>query len=253
MLSVEGLSKNFGGVVAMRDVSLEFPTGSLTAIIGPNGAGKTTFFNLISGHLRANSGRVIFDGEDVVKWTSLRIARQGICRAFQVASLFPRLTVRESLAAAVAAHRGETWGLARRFPSTPAHDRAVEIMEMVGIAGHADTISSYLPHGDQKLLDVAMALAMEPKILLLDEPTAGMAVEERWQMINKVKALWESGGLTVIFIEHDMDIVFSIAERIHVLKYGQVLASGNAEEIRNDQQVIDAYLGTDNAGGDGSR
>lgn len=248
MLSTEGLSKSFGGVVAMRDVSLEFPAGSLSAIIGPNGAGKTTFFNLISGHLRADAGRVLVDGENVVKWPSLRIVRNGMCRAFQVASLFAELTVRESLAAAVASYRGETWSLIRRFPSEASHERAMEIMGMVGLTKQADTISSYLPHGDQKLLDVAMALALEPKILLLDEPTAGMAPEERWQMIDKVRSLWETGSLTVVFIEHDMDIVFSIAQRIHVLKYGQVLASGNAEEIRNNQEVIDAYLGKEDVG-----
>lgn len=245
MLSINGLSKSFGGVVAMNDVSLDFPEGSLTAIIGPNGAGKTTFFNLISGHLRADSGSVMFDGEDMVKLPSLKIVRRGICRAFQVASLFPELTVSASLAAAVSAHRGETWGLGRRFPSRGAHERAAEIMAMVGLEPQADILSRYLPHGDQKLLDVAMALAMEPKVLLLDEPTAGMGAEERWQMINKVKSLWEAGGLTVIFIEHDMDIVFSIAQQIHVLKYGQVLASGTADEIRRNQEVIDAYLGTD--------
>lgn len=245
MLRVEALSKSFGGVVAMREVSLDFPDESLSAVIGPNGAGKTTFFNLISGHLRANSGKVIYDGQDIAGLPSLEIVRRGIGRAFQVASLFPELTVAESLAAAVSARRGETWSLMRRFPSGAARERAYQILDTVGLGTNADIVSRYLPHGDQKLLDVAMALAMEPKVLLLDEPTAGMGSEERWKMIEKVRALYELGGLTVIFIEHDMDIVFAIAQRIHVLKYGELLASGNAAEIRSNPDVIDAYLGTD--------
>lgn len=245
MLSVEGLSKSFGGVQAMQNVSIDFPERSLSAVIGPNGAGKTTLFNLITGHLKADSGRIVYDGRDVVGLSSLQIVRRGICRAFQVASLFPELTVHDSLAAAVASYRGETWGLGRRFPSIGAHERAIEIMEMAGLAPQANTVSRYLPHGDQKLLDVALALALEPKILLLDEPTAGMGAEERWKMIDKVRALWQATGITVVFIEHDMDIVFSIAEMIHVLKYGKVLASGDAEAIRSNQDVIDAYLGTD--------
>lgn len=245
MLEIHGLSKSFGGVQAMKDVSLNFPRGSLSAIIGPNGAGKTTFFNLISGRIRADSGRVIHDGDDIVGLSALEIVRRDIGRAFQIASLFPELTVHDSLAAAVTSHRGETFSLGRRFPSTRAHERAVDIMEMVGLTGQADTVSRFLPHGDQKLLDVAMALALEPSVLLLDEPTAGMGSEERWKMIEKVRDLWRRTKITVIFIEHDMDIVFEIAERIHVLKYGKVLASGTADEIRRNQDVIDAYLGTD--------
>jgi branched-chain amino acid transport system ATP-binding protein len=245
MLKVEGLSKSFGGIEAMKDVSLNFPTGSLSAIIGPNGAGKTTFFNLVTGYLSADAGRVLHDGEDLVGMSKLQIVRRGVCRAFQIASLFSELTVQDSLAAAVTSHRGETWSFAKRFPSRAAQERASEIMEMVGLENQASRVSKFLPHGDQKLLDVALALALEPKVLLLDEPTAGMGAEERWKMIDKVQAIWRDTKITVIFIEHDMDIVFSIAQKIHVLKYGQVLASGDASEIRSNQDVIDAYLGTD--------
>jgi branched-chain amino acid transport system ATP-binding protein len=245
MLEVTNLTKSFGGVHAMRGVTLAFPKSSLTAIIGPNGAGKTTFFNLVSGHIVPDEGRVVFAGRDIAGHASTEIARMGLCRAFQVASLFQGLTVAESLAAAVASARGETWSLFRRFPSAEAERRAGEIMALTGLEGRADDLARNLPHGEQKLLDIALALALDPKVLLLDEPTAGMGAEERWQMIDKVKALWEATDLTVVFIEHDMDIVFSIAQQIHVLKYGQVLASGTADEIRANEEVIDAYLGTD--------
>ena len=245
MLRVERLSKSFGGVVAMRDVSLDFPTGSLTAIIGPNGAGKTTFFNLISGHIRPDSGRVLFDGADLVGLSSLEIVRRGIGRAFQVASLFPSLTTRECLLAAVVAHRRRSWDLLGRFPPPGAGDAADEIMALLGLAAKARLPSANLSHGDQKLLDIGLALAAEPEVLLLDEPTAGMGTEERWQMIGKVHRLWEAKRMTLLFIEHDMDIVFKIAQTVQVLKYGAVLASGTPDEIRRNPDVIDAYLGTD--------
>ncbi|MBX6370247.1 MAG: ABC transporter ATP-binding protein [Rhodospirillales bacterium] len=245
MLHVENLSKSFGGVKAMNGVSLRFPERSLTAIIGPNGAGKTTFFNLISGHLRADSGHVHFRGEDIVGLPRLEIVRRGICRAFQVASIFPDLTLEESVIAAVTSHQNGSWSLFRRFPAPSAKARAHEIIELLGLTPRAKTLSRNLSHGEQKLLDIALALALEPKVLLLDEPTAGMGSEERWKMIDKVYQLWKAEDLTIIFIEHDMDIVFKIAETIYVLKYGQVLAQGTPDEIRRNQDVIDAYLGTD--------
>ncbi|MGM0585480.1 MAG: ABC transporter ATP-binding protein [Pseudomonadota bacterium] len=245
MLEISNLSKSFGGVEAMKDVSLDFPASSLTAVIGPNGAGKTTFFNLISGHIRADAGEVRLDGENVMGLSSLEIVRRGMCRAFQVASIFPDMTMEESLTAAVTVQRGELFSLLRRAPLPAARDRAREIMDLLGLTGRAGALSRNLSHGEQKLLDIALALALEPKVLLLDEPTAGMGAEERWRMIEKVHALWEATDLTVIFIEHDMDIVFRIAQSINVLSYGRVLARGAPEEIRSNQAVIDAYLGED--------
>jgi branched-chain amino acid transport system ATP-binding protein len=245
MLSVQNLSKSFGGVQATRDVSIDFPTGSLSAIIGPNGAGKTTFFNLISGAFRPDAGRVILNGENIVGLSSLEVVRRGMARAFQVAALFPSLTVREALTAAVTSHRRLSWTVLRRFPLEDTAARVDEILHLLNLAAKADTLSRNLSHGDQKLLDIALALAMEPTVLLLDEPTAGMGPEERWRMIGTVQRLWEVTGMTVLFIEHDMDIVFRIAQAIYVLKYGQVLARGTADEIRTNQDVIDAYLGTD--------
>jgi len=245
MLRVEHLTKSFGGVKATRDVSIDFPAGSLTAIIGPNGAGKTTFFNLISGHIRPDGGKVIFDGRDIVGLSSLQTVRRGIGRAFQVASLFPSLTVREAMAAAVTSHRGGSWNILARFPAAHLRNRVDEILELMDLAPKHNVLSRNLSHGDQKLLDIALALATEPKVLLLDEPTAGMGPDERWRMIGKVHRLWEAKRMTVLFIEHDMDIVFKIAQTIHVLKYGAVLAQGTPDEIRRNPDVIDAYLGTD--------
>ncbi len=245
MLQVEHLRKSFGGVVATNDVSMDFPSRSLTAVIGPNGAGKTTFFNLVSGHLRADAGRVVFDGEDITPLSSLQIVRRGLARAFQVASIFPDLTLEDSLIAAVTSHQRRSFVTGQRFPLAAARERAHEIMEMLDLTTRARALSRSLPHGDQKLLDIALALALEPKLLMLDEPTAGMGSEERWQMIEKVRELWQSQHLTIIFIEHDMDIVFRVAQRIFVLKYGTLLAEGTPAEIRANQDVIDAYLGED--------
>jgi branched-chain amino acid transport system ATP-binding protein len=245
MLRVEHLSKSFGGLQATRDVTIDFPEGSLTAIIGPNGAGKTTFFNLISGHFPPSSGKVLFAGEDIVGLSSVEVVRRGMVRAFQVAALFPSLTVREAVTAAITSYDRKSWTLFRRFPLAGTQARVDEILELLGLESKAPTLSRNLSHGDQKLLDIALALAMDPKVLLLDEPTAGMGPDERWRMIGKVHRLWETKRITVLFIEHDMDIVFKIAQRIYVLKYGAVLAQGTPDEIRQNQDVIDAYLGTD--------
>jgi branched-chain amino acid transport system ATP-binding protein len=245
MLQVENLTKSYGGVKVTRGVSINFPAGSITAIIGPNGAGKTTFFNLVSGHVRPDAGRIIFDDQNIVGHSSLEIVRRGMARAFQVATLFPSLTVREALAAAVISHRGNSWQVLSRFPLESARARVDELMDLMGLTAAADTLSSILSHGDQKLLDIGLALAMNPKMLLLDEPTAGMGPDERWRMIEKVRSLWEKQRITVLFIEHDMDIVFKIAQTIHVLKYGAVLAQGTPDEIRGNDDVIEAYLGTD--------
>ncbi|HJS88068.1 MAG TPA: ABC transporter ATP-binding protein [Acetobacteraceae bacterium] len=244
MLRVEGLTKRFGGVAAIDGVTLSFPTGSLTAVIGPNGAGKSTFFNLISGGLAPDAGRVLLDDADITGLSRAAIVKHGIGRAFQVASIFPTMTVAENLMAAVAAHRGQWDQLGRRFPPPGARPRALEVADLLGLADQAETEAANLSHGDQKLLDIALALALEPSVLLLDEPTAGMGPEERWRMIERVRALWERQGLTLVFIEHDMDIVFRIAESIAVLCYGKVLAEGTPEAIRANPAVIAAYLGT---------
>ena len=231
----------------MTDVSLRFEAGSLTAIIGPNGAGKSTFFNLMSGAIIPDSGQVMFNGENITGLSRAAIVRRGIGRAFQVASFFPTMTVAENLMAAIAAHRGQWADLAHSFPRQGVRTRALEVADLLGLADEAETLSATLSHGDQKLLDIALALALDPTALLLDEPTAGMGPEERWQMIEKVQRLWAQQKLTLVFIEHDMDIVFGIASSIRVLCYGRVLAQGTPDEIRANPAVIEAYLGTPDA------
>ena len=218
MLRVENLCKSFGGVVATSDVTIEFPTGSLSAVIGPNGAGKTTFFNLISGALPPSSGRILLDGVNIVGQSSSDIVRLGIGRAFQVAKLFKTLTVEQSLRGALMSPLGKSLQLHGSFPLNATRDLYLSCL--------------------------CLALVLDPKVLLLDEPVAGMGPEEREQMIETVYDLWQKGGLTVVLIEHDMEIVFRISQHIHVLSYGKVLAQGSAEEIRNNPAVIEAYLGT---------
>ena len=243
MLTVSDLHKSFGGVNAMNGVNLHFEEGSLTAVIGPNGAGKTTFFNLITGASRPDRGQILLGGEDIAGMAAPEIVRRGIGRAFQIANIFPSLTVRENILCAVNAHRRWHSRMARRFPLAEAKAATDEVMEMVGLAGKSDTLSGNLSHGDQKVLDIALALALDPKVLLLDEPTAGMGPEERWQMIETVHRLWQLRKMTLIFIEHDMDIVFKYAQTIRVLSYGSVLAEGSAEDVRRHPKVIEAYLG----------
>jgi branched-chain amino acid transport system ATP-binding protein len=244
MLRIENLRKAFGGVVATSDVSIHFPKESLSAVIGPNGAGKTTFFNLISGAIRPDAGNIFLDGENIVGLSGNDIVRKGIGRAFQVAKLFKTLTVEESLRGALLSPLGRSAQMSGRFPLPETRDRAYEVMDQLGLTSKAHVVSGNLSHGDQKLLDMALALVLKPKVLLLDEPVAGMGPEEREQMIETVHTLWKQGGLTVVLIEHDMDIVFRISQHIHVLSYGKLLAEGNAEQIRNNPAVIEAYLGT---------
>jgi branched-chain amino acid transport system ATP-binding protein len=244
MLRIEHLSKSFGGVKATSDVSMDFPSGSLSAVIGPNGAGKTTFFNLISGALQPDTGKILLENENIVGLPSSEIIRKGIGRAFQVAKLFKTLTVEESLRGALQSPLGKSAQMHGSFPLEQTRDRAMEVMELLGLQHKADVVSGNLSHGDQKLLDIALALVLRPKVLLLDEPVAGMGPEERTQMIDTVYSLWQKGGLTIVLIEHDMDVVFRIAQHIYVLSYGKLLAQGSAEQIQNNPDVIEAYLGT---------
>ncbi|KAJ54383.1 ABC transporter ATP-binding protein [Actibacterium mucosum KCTC 23349] len=244
MLTLDAVHKNFGGIKATRDVSLDFPKGSLSAIIGPNGAGKTTLFNLISAQIAPSEGAITLDGASIVGRSRTEIVRAGVVRAFQVASLFPTLTAMQAMTAARVSYLGKSFGMWRPFDATLPPERAMEILALLDLGHAANTQVSALSHGDQKLLDIGLALAMEPRVLLLDEPTAGLGPQERWSMIEQIKEIWRALGLTIVFIEHDMDIVFATAQQIHVLVSGAVLASGTPDQVRGDQRVIDAYLGT---------
>lgn len=247
LLEASGLEKHYGKFAALGGVNLKVRAHTVHSVIGPNGAGKTTLFHLITGKLPVTAGRVLLDGAEITGLDRREIVRRGIGRAFQVANLFPSFTVEESLAAALMAHAGRTSSLFRDFPPPDVRRNAAEVMELCGLGHLACTEARHLSHGDQKLLDIALALALEPKVLLLDEPTAGMGPDERWRMIDRVHRLWEARGLTLIFIEHDMDIVFKIAQSVRVLRYGAVLAQGTPEEVRRNPAVVDAYLGAEHA------
>lgn len=245
MLRVENLEKRFGGNRVTQSVTTDFPKGSLSSVIGPNGAGKTTLFNLIAGRLKPNSGRILLEGVDIVGMSEVQIVRRGLARAFQVASLFPSFSTRKTIEAAVMSQRRALASFWPAFPQRSAAARADEILELLRLDRVANTLSGTLSHGDRKLLDIAVALALEPKVLLLDEPTAGMGPDERWEMVDRVSALWKASGLTLVFIEHDIDIVFKISQTVRVLSYGALLAEGSPDEIRNNPKVIEAYLGSE--------
>jgi branched-chain amino acid transport system ATP-binding protein len=244
VLQIESLSKSFEGSQVFNNITFSVDQGELSSIIGPNGAGKTTLFNLITGYHVPDSGRVLFMCKDIAGRQPYDIVRLGIARAFQRTNIFPRMSVLENLVSTVITKNGGNLNMVT--PSAKlkwAHERSYEILESVGLADMAHRLSGTLAHGNQKRLDIAVALALEPQLLLLDEPTAGMSPEERWQTVELVQQLWENLKITMLFIEHDMDIVFKISQKVRVLCYRTLLAEGTPEEISSNEQVIEAYLG----------
>ncbi len=242
LLKVEGLKKSFGGLQAVDDVNLEIQARELSSIIGPNGAGKTTFFNLVTGYLPKDSGRVSFKGSNISHLSPPQICHHGIGRAFQVSNIFPRFTAFDNVQVALMMHKG----MALDFISDARkllHQETIKILDEVGLADQAHLLSKSLAHGDQKRLDIAIALASEPELLMLDEPTAGMNPKESFKIMDLVASIARARGMTVIFIEHDMDIVFSISERIRVMHLGRLFAEGKPEEIRENLEVKQIYLG----------
>ncbi len=244
MLSTENLSKSFGSLVAVDDVSLSVAAGSLHAIIGPNGAGKSTFFNLISGFFPPTRGRIVFDGQDVSGLSVTRRVAAGMARTFQITEIFPELGVAMNLRIAVEAASGHPM---RPWLSPPAEaaieGRVAELVSQIGLAGKAERRVGELSHGDQRAVEIGMALALRPKLLLLDEPTAGMGDQETDQIAELMRRLHREHALTIVLIEHDMPLVFRLAEVITVLNQGRVLASGSPAEIARNEAVQGAYLG----------
>jgi ABC-type branched-subunit amino acid transport system ATPase component len=241
VIETRALSKRFGMLQVTDDVSLSFDDGRRYAIVGPNGAGKTTFFNLLAGELQPSSGRILFEGRDVTALDVTSRARIGIARSFQRNNLFADLTVRDSLMLACTLRDGHGPVFWRPLSSyAPARARAASLLDQVGLAEHADTIVRELSYGSQRQLEVGMALACRPTVLLLDEPTSGMSPEETARMHRLIADL--PRAVTLIVIEHDMDIVLDIADRIVVLDYGRVLAEGTPAEIRNSAVVRERYL-----------
>lgn len=247
MLRLEGLKKSFGGLRVTDDVSFDVHPQEIAAIIGPNGAGKTTLFNQITGYLAPDAGHVYLQGQDIVGLTPQAIVKRGVGRAFQIASIFPDETALDNIRVACMSRLEQTrhlWRPAEQFRH--ATEQAYAILESLGLERQAGRMAFELAHGDQKLLDIGIALVLEPKLLLLDEPTAGMSPEERQLTRQLIKSLWSRYRLTLIFIEHDMDMVFGIAERIMVLNHGMLIADGTPADIRTNKEVITAYLGEEN-------
>ena len=244
MLETRDLTIRFGGHTAVDRVSCAFHPGTLTAIVGPNGAGKTTYFNLISGQLGASAGRVLLDGEDLTRMAAPLRTRRGLGRAFQLTQLFPTLSVRENVRLAVQSRRGE--GL--RMLSVWLHhrellDEAQAIVERVRLGHRADAPAASLPHGDQRKLEVAMLMALRPKVYLFDEPTAGMSVDEVPVILDLIRALKAEGTHTILLVEHKMDVVRELADRIVVLHNGQLGADGEPAAVIASPVVQNAYLG----------
>ncbi len=244
LLHLENISRVFGKLVALQNVALEMNEGELYSVIGPNGAGKTTLFNLISGFFPASTGEIWFDGVQVNKFTPERRVALGLVRTFQITEIFPELSVFENIRIGVEAQMGCS---AHPWPGRKLlqqiNRRVEELLKITSLEAQADRTVSELAHGDQRVVEVTMALSRKPKLLLLDEPTAGMGRAETHHMVNIIRVLHEQQKISILFIEHDMDIVFGLAHRITVLNYGQVLATGTPKEIAANPRVQAAYLG----------
>lgn len=242
MLQVEALQKSFDGFLAVNDAALTVAKGDVVAVIGPNGAGKTTLFHLITGQLAPTAGTISFKGENIAGLAPYRVCRKGISRSYQVVNIFTRLSVFENVQVAVLAHRRKTFNILR-----PAKTMAVgetrRILASVGLLDKAGITSGALSHGDQKVLEIAIALGNRPELLILDEPTAGMSPEETAVTLRLMQQLSGEMGLTILFCEHDMGMVFSIASQIMVMQQGRSIVQGPPDEVRNNQLVRQAYLG----------
>jgi branched-chain amino acid transport system ATP-binding protein len=244
ILEVLAVSKRFGNLAAVSDVSLKVARGQAHAIIGPNGAGKTTFFNLLSGFFPPSAGKIIFDGRDVTMVAAHRRVAMGMARTFQITEIFPELTVRENLrigAEVAGGYALRAW--ISRAEKLTLMRRVDEILDLAGLTAKSDRLVGELAHGDQRVVEIATALTLRPRLLLLDEPTAGMGEQETYAVTKLIRELRQRGGLSLVLIEHDMRVVFHLADRITVLDQGRLLAEGAPTEIAANQAVQAAYLG----------
>jgi branched-chain amino acid transport system ATP-binding protein len=242
LLEVQHLSRHFGSLVAVKDVSMTVNAGELRAIIGPNGAGKTTFFNMISGLVEPSSGRILFDGRDVTHMAPSKRVAAGMARTFQITEIFPELSVYDNICVGAEVAAG------RRLDPLPfegksVHEAVMMLLRLGGLEGKQHRLAGELSHGDQRATEIMMALSLKPRLLLLDEPTAGMGEAETEHVSNLIRRLHKEQGLTIILIEHDMRVVFRLAERITVLAEGAVLAEGSPASIAANDEVQKAYLG----------
>ena len=246
LLAVNGLQKSFGGVVAARDVDFTVERGEMLAVIGPNGAGKSTVFNMVGGQLRPDRGRVLLDGHDITHASPQKRFRRGVGRTFQVAQTFLSMSAAENVQMALISCRRQSGGL--WSPARERHrEKAVQLLARVGMAEAADIPCSALAYGDVKRVELAIALAGEPKLLLMDEPTAGMAPRERTELMDLTASIADAQGIGVLFTEHDMDVVFGHAAQVLVLLRGRIIAAGTPDEIRRNEEVKRAYLGDEHA------
>ncbi len=244
LLQVQKVSKHFGSLVAVNDVSMNVEPGELRAVIGPNGAGKTTFFNLITGLFRPTSGKVIFNGDDITALMPARRVWRGIARTFQITEVFPELTVHENIRISVEVASGfrlQPW--LSRDEDQKIKARVAELLEMGDLTDKSARLVGELAHGDQRSTEIMMAIALNPRLLLLDEPTAGMGEQETFVIIQLIRRLHKDNKLTIVLIEHDMRVVFHLADRIMVLDQGKFLAEGTPQEIAKNEAVQTAYLG----------